>query len=67
MASKLVCDRCGKEIVNRNERTWMNYKVIYSKVTVPLYDLGNRSDIDADLCKECTESFLEWFDKKWEE
>ena len=45
----------------------MNYKIQYSKVTIPIPNWGNRSDIEADLCKECTESFLQWFDQKWEE
>jgi len=67
MARKTVCDRCGKEINIPCERTWMNYKIQYSKVTIPIPNWGNRSDIEADLCKECTESFLQWFDQKWEE
>lgn len=67
MASKLVCDRCGKAIT-QNAKSWMKYKVVYGAVRILLpSDLYDKNEIECDLCKECTESFLEWVNQKWEE
>ena len=58
------CDRCGKEITleSRVPRILNHHRVIESRIIFGLYD-SHRYDgeRDLDLCRECDESFIDWF------
>lgn len=62
MAMIRKCDRCGKEI-SWEERVprILNYRrVIESRIIFSVCD-SHRIERDVDLCKECDESFTDWF------
>lgn len=58
----IVCDRCGKE---HKLSEWPRI-TFHSAPVIPvqlLVHLGNNSvDEKIDLCKECRESFVQWWD-----
>ena len=58
MATKSVCDRCGKEI-NIGKKSWLRAKSIVSEVVV-----GKRVEVYSynrdgfyDMCNDCTKAF----------
>ncbi len=63
MAMIRKCDRCGKEISweGRVPRILGYRRVIESRIIFGLCD-SHGIEIDVDLCKECDESFIDWFD-----
>ena len=56
---KLICDKCGREI-----DAGFDYFVEMeptSKITIPN---GTNDELHFDLCKNCTNSLVEWLKNK---
>jgi hypothetical protein len=49
---KLICDKCKKEVVIND-----NYSLLKH------YDI-NSKEIKLDLCLECTNKFIKWFNNE---
>lgn len=62
MAIIRKCDRCGKEISLEGcvPRILGYRRVIESRIIFGLCD-SHEIEIDVDLCKECDNSFIDWF------
>lgn len=63
MAMIRKCDRCGKEISLEGRAPMiLNYRrVIESRIMFYFRD-SYRIEKAVDLCKECDDSFIDWFD-----
>ncbi|MBO7450230.1 MAG: hypothetical protein J6U54_07640 [Clostridiales bacterium] len=57
MSIAYKCDRCGKLYSEKPQ----NYN--YKPMILTCSTNGNRHDHSADLCNECFDSFMEWWDK----
>ena len=62
-----VCDRCGKEIEEGplDQAHWIKPTFVYMKALLFMGKnerLLSREKIPYDFCKECSESFVDWFD-----
>ena len=61
-----VCDRCGKEFVDTalDQANWFKPTFLYMNALMFIRKnerLLSREQIPYDFCKECAESFMDWF------
>ncbi len=59
--SKIVCDRCGRDIVAIN-----NAQVSAMSARIDLYAVGQNRTSPCqriDLCEDCYEAFIDFFEK----
>lgn len=62
MSTIIKCDRCGKELSSNDRipRTFKNVRLIESRFMFSIFD-SHRYERDIDLCNECDNSFIDWF------
>ena len=66
MALEYTCDRCGKKLLNWNDvKRRFRHDTYYKARLIPdlLIDEIERGTLhrDIDLCQECNDSFIDWF------
>ena len=52
---KIVCDRCGKEVIQPDPRSQAKLPVIHITKTYPMFVVK-----DVDLCDDCMDEFKKW-------
>jgi len=55
---KIVCDRCGKEVIQPDPRSQAKFPVIRITKTYPMFKV-----VDVDLCKDCKAEFKKWLEE----
>ena len=56
--NKTYCDRCGKEI-KETPKSVLRHRVYYGETL--LSSIRERDDIWHDICVDCEDSFVTWF------
>lgn len=65
ISKSMVCDKCGKQIVNKTGCYNENYALRYSSAKTTLWGVGEmRSSLGQriDLCEDCYISFADWLE-----
>lgn len=62
MSTQTKCDRCGKTIPKSGEvkRRFIHKTYFAGKIIFDFYDF-DEYERDIDLCAECNNSFIDWF------
>ena len=55
---KIFCDRCGKEIKDRQTLAWLRNRTIYATL---LKDSNRCKEFEHDICSDCEDKFIYWF------
>jgi hypothetical protein len=64
-----TCDRCGKELETNALKiaSWIHPTFVSMKARMQIWGKERYKEYvekECDLCQECSDSFLEWFDMK---
>lgn len=61
MATKKICDRCGKDIGEKPDWASVKFPFITTYITVQLHSMGYAKGFD--LCDDCKVALVEWIRK----